>query len=395
MFSPVVAKTLGVTALNFVLSLGARIFKNQKADSLVRFTKSTRVEPIVLVDQRMSHLPYTPDIMQALSSIFIGYYLQAVSLAVNVGRINVIRLLDTLNPTRDVQDAASAKIVDTISGNASLLSLESYKYGLPVPGEAIGMENFGDAAWRAAKAKEAENLAGVHGTQAPSVTGGAAGKDSIKAAYEAVNLSVGKLIEVTVEDGDKKATFPIAVRLISTIIGSNILTHILGDGSRNVTAKERFHAWRSGQLEFWRDIVMASDLIDEHRSAMMKEQTGVYSEILARRRGNAASAALTGSPSIATASNLVVLSAQTAKELEASIGGRLADPKVRKKIFENTYIMLMVVVDTEWEQVKIYTRGIAIPTELSVKDLKTANKGTGPDVAEILKAYQLGNSPSI
>ncbi len=395
MFSPVVAKTLGVTALNFVLSLGARIFKNQKADSLVRFTKSTRVEPIVLVDQRMSHLPYTPDIMQALSSIFIGYYLQAVSLAVNVGRINVIRLLDTLNPTRDVQDAASAKIVDTISGNASLLSLESYKYGLPVPGEAIGMENFGDAAWRAAKAKEAENLAGVQGTQAPSVSGGAAGKDSIKAAYEAVNLSVGKLIEVTVEDGDKKATFPIAVRLISTIIGSNILTHILGDGSRNVTAKERFHAWRSGQLEFWRDIVMASDLIDEHRSAMMKEQSGVYGEILARRRNNAASAALTGSPSIATASNLVVLSAQTAKELEASVGGRLADPKVRKKIFENTYIMLMVVVDTEWEQVKIYTRGIAIPTELSVKDLKTANKGSGPDVAEILKAYQLGNSPSI
>jgi hypothetical protein len=45
--------------------------------------------------------------------------------------------------------------------------------------------------------------------------------------------------------------------------------------------------------------------------------------------------------------------------------------------------------------VTIYHRSLEIPTQVSIKELKTANKGSGPDVAEILKAYQLGNAPTI
>ena len=62
-------------------------------------------------------------------------------------------------------------------------------------------------------------------------------------------------------------------------------------------------------------------------------------------------------------------------------------------MFENTLTMIVMVIDTEWEQLTIYHRGIEEPTELAVKELKSLNRGTGPDVGEILKAYQLGNSP--
>lgn len=426
MFSPVTVKAAALGAMKFVLTLGGKFLKHQKADSLIRFTKSTRVEPIALVDQRISHLPFMPDIMQSLSSIFTGYYLQAVSLAVNVGRVNVIKLLDALNPTRDVSDAAAAAIVDNISSNeAHMLSLESYRYQLPVPGQAVGLENFGDhlddihrdrrARKKAYKRLGADVLTAVKNSE----TGKAAvddakeyleksklyhgsdkskvefGKDTIRAVHEAVNLSVGKLVEVTVSDDGKSATFPIAIRLISTIVSAPILVHILGDGSRNVSAKERYHAWRSGQIEFIRDLVLCQDLIDEHRAALMKDKSGVYGQILARRAGNSTAAMLTQTPSIGTASNLVVLSKQTVKELEQQIGGRLSDAKTRDKIFKNTYIMIMVVVDPDWEQVTFYHRGIATPTQLSIRELKTANKSTGPDIAEILKAYQLGQNPTI
>lgn len=379
MFSPVVVKTFALTALNFVLSLGGKWLKSQKADSLIRFTKSTRVEPIALVDQRLSHLPFMTDVMQSLSSIFTGYYLQAVALAVNVGSVNVVKLLDALNPSRDVHDAAATHIVDRLNEKPGMLSMESYRYGLPVPGEAIGLEAFGDT------------LPTVNAKNNAFSTG----KDTAKAVNEAVNLSVGKLIEVTVEDDGKKAMFPIMIRLISSIVGSDTLVHILGDGSRNVSYKERYHAWRAGQLEFIRDLVLCQDLIDEHRAALMKDKSGVYAEILNRRTGNSAANFFSGSASVGTASNLVILSKQTVKELEASIEGRISNFATREKIFKNTYIMILVVIDTEWEQITFYHRGIAIPTEMSLKELKTANKGTGPDVGEILKAYQLGNNPTI
>ena len=56
--------------------------------------------------------------------------------------------------------------------------------------------------------------------------------------------------------------------------------------------------------------------------------------------------------------------------------------------------MIMVVIDPDWDHVTFYHRSIELPTELSVKELQATNKSKGPDVAEILKAYQMGNSPS-
>lgn len=430
-------------ALKFTLSLVTRVLRNAKADSLIRFTKATRVEPIVMIDQRVAHLPYMNDVMQTLSSIFIGYYLQAVALAVNVGRINVIRLLDTLNPSRDVTDAAATKIVDTIN-TPSFNSMESYQFGLPRLGAEVSMEaqvhagkppigpqgatisDIGKVAKQGGDVGATINNSLQHGQLADkmqqNLTGGLDksklvhlhtdvseinaggkisqghdlfGKDTLKSLGEAVNLSVGKLVEVNVSDNGASATFPISIRLIATIVGSSILAHILGDGSRNTSAKERYHAWRAGQLEFWRDLVLCQDLIDEHKRTLLKDSTGVYDQILKRRAGNTAAGAITGSPSIGTASNLLVLSKQTAHELELSIRGKLSDFHVRQKVLESTYIMLLVVVDPQWEQVTIYHRGIALPTQLSIKELKVSNKNTGPDVGEILKAYQLGQNPTI
>lgn len=395
-FSAAFAGKAALTALRFVLSLGQGLFKHQKADSLVSFTKSTRVEPIALIDQRALGLPYIQDVMQSLNSLFIGYYLQAVSLLVNVGSIDVVKLLDAVSPTRDAMGAAGNLM--SMESHGGMLSAESYKHSLPVPFQTASLEDISSAGAKPGLASVgAQTLSTVTGASsmknlendAKAVPGLQSGYD-LKHLSESTNLSVGKMVEVKVEDGNKKASFPISVRLIATPILADVLAHILGDGSRNISAKERFHAWRSGQIEFIRDLIFCQDLIDEHRKALMKDDSGAYAEILKRRAANNAAGVMSGTPSIGTASNLVVLTSQTAKELEHSVGGRLSDVATRNKVFKNTYVMIMVVIDPEWEQVTFYHRGIALPTKLSIKELKTANKGTGPDIGEILKAYQLG-----
>lgn len=423
MLNMTAAKAAGVAALQFVLGVAKGVLRSNsvRTDSLVRFTRATRVEPIALVDQRLVHLPYMGDVMQTMSSIFIGYYLQAVSLAVNVGRINVIRLLDSLNPHRDVADASAAFLTDSLAGKTpKFLSTESYMFGLPsLESLETDLERdlFAEAAARKKQQDEKNMKDALHyiadskvGKYVQNQGHGDVGKavnpndlkgfvnneDKLqKLVTEATNLSVGKLIEVTIEDGDKKATFPIMVRVISTIVNGPTLVHILSDQSRwYATAKERFHMWRAGQLEFVRDLVLCQDLIDEHRRALLNDKSGAYKEILERRAGNAVASTMTGTPSVATASNIVVLSKQSAKEIEQATGGRFTDVKFRNRLFDRSYVMLMAVIDPEWEQITIYHRGIALPTEMMLKELKATNKGTGPDISEILKAYQLGQSPS-
>jgi hypothetical protein len=346
------------------------LIRAARSDSLIEYGRVTRVEPVTMVDTSIMHLQFMPDIMQSLNSIFTGYYLQAIMLSLNVGQVDTIKLLDRVNPNRDPIDSGSMFIGD-------MLSAESYKHALPRVNKAFGLEAYGDR-------------------PTPSAAGAGKGSQDVsRVINEAANLSVGKMIEIHVENEGHKAMIPASVRLIVSGIDPNTLIHILADGSKDKSLKERFHGWRSGQLGYWRDLILCQDLIDDHRKTLMKDKSGVYAASRERRNKNRLSAIFSMKPSVATASNLVVMSDANAKEMEREVGGRLKDYRTRQRIFESTYVMLMVVVDPAWEQVTIYHRGIELPTELSVREIKSANRGSGPDVSEILKAYQLGQAPTI
>lgn len=369
------------------------VLRSAKSDSLVEYTQPTRVEPVVLMDDKVTHLPYIGDVLQSLSSIFSGYYLQAVALSVNVGNVDVIKLLDKLNPNRNLSENALNGALQAGIRAYGTASAEAYQFQLPVPGQPVGLENFG---MEASVYELFDKKQQAEGDDKKSGRNGLSSADeAIKMAKEVNNLSVGKLLEVEVESNGQKAVFPISVRLIATAAPSNGIVHTLSVGSKDNSVKERFHAWRAGQLEFIRDLVMCQDLIDAHKEALLKDRSGIYASTRTRRNKNRLSALLSGSPSVATASNLIVIDDSTRKDLERNIGGRLKDFRTREKIFKNTYAMLLVVINQDWDQVTIYHRSIDTPTELSTGELKSSNKGKGPDVAEILKAYQLGNSPSI
>ena len=188
---------------------------------------------------------------------------------------------------------------------------------------------------------------------------------------------------------------PVNIRLIASTITTDLLSHILKTSSRDVSIGERWHQVKSGQIEFIRDFIFCTDLIDEHRKMLMKDKKGQFSEILRRRRNNGYASLSNGGTSLATSSNIIVMSDVTRKEIERAEGIRFSDPKARQAMFDGTYIMLMVIVDPDHQFVTIYHRGLAVPTELTIRQIKSTNKGTGPDISDILRAYQVGSSPSL
>lgn len=362
-------KALDETVLTGLKAVGAipDLIRSSRAGSLIEYTKTARAEPTTMVEKTLIHLPYTTDIMHALTSIFSGYYLQAIAISANVGQVDVIKLLDKVNPNR-------SPVENTGMFLGSSISQESYNYQLPRPGQPVGLEAFGLEA---------------------TGKGATLGRDTVKAAQEIANLSVGKLLEVNIESDGHKAIIPVAVRLIVTSVDTETAVNILSAGSKDRSMRERYHGWRAGQLSTWRDMVMCQDLIDEHRRTLLKDKSGIYKQSIDKSRRNKLSGIISLNPSVATASNISVISEETARRVEAAVGGKLKDFRTREKIFKETYMMLMVVVDTAWESVTIYHRSIEMPTELHVKEIKMANKSGSTDVSEILKAYQLGNAPSI
>lgn len=372
--------------------------------SLIGYVKSTRVEPLVLIDQAAQHLPYIEDILKAHLAIFSAYYLQAVSLSVNVGKINVAKLFDHLNPDRSAP-STSDMILKGINSfeSAALVTESNYRRGLPklrVTPDNTGLEAI-------ILSDDDEDRIGKTGDEIDARTGNKpswsgvgeasnakAGAKGLNAVTEEGNLVVGNLLQVEIEHDKQKATIPISIRLVANPMRSDVLAHILSRNERDLSIKERIHELYSGQIKFFKDLVMCQDLIDEHRSTLMKDKSNQYAEILKRRQNNRKAAWVSKKPSVADASNIVIMTEGTRNAVEANCGGRLKDFRTRERIFDATYLMIMAVIDTQFETVTIYHRGIALPTVASVKAMKLNGKKSSTDIGEILKAYQLGNTPT-
>lgn len=387
--------------------------KAEQADSLVSYTQATRVEPICIIDERALVQPALPDLLQAINSIFAAYYLQAVAISVNVGKIDVGQLLAHLNPNRaavgmEARNPALGALV-----GSSVKPTEDYRLGLPSAVRTPTLENAplllghaleadvppvipADAEKAPSKIKEEKAIAKpqrVHASSAGRIDSGL-GND-IK---DATALSVGRMYTVEITDANHSASIPILIRLLTVQCKPDLLVHILSDGAKakSSTRKERWFGYKMGDLKFWRDIVATTDLIDEHKKALLQDDTGVYSEILRRRRtaaGHDTMALATGEKfSVGTASNVVVTTRETIKELEAVIGGKFDNFEIRQLVFRRSYLMIVAVVDTDYDQVTFYYRGIKTPTEMSVRDLKKPAK-EGSNLVDVLRAFQQGTAP--
>lgn len=248
---------------------------------------------------------------------------------------------------------------------------------------------------RARANDEREAAARKADEEAQRVTTGYGG-DALKDVKEASNLSVGKLLDVEIKNNGQTFQIPVAIRLVVNTIPSAQLAHILSLTQQSLrSAKERFHAWKAGRLSFVKDLIFCRDLIDEHRRSLMRSSDSVYHNVVKKEQKSLAAAFLGGVPSVAAASNMVVTTTNTIEEVEMSMPGKWSEFKARQKVFEDTSLMIVAVIDKEWNRVTFYHRGLPEATEVSFRDIKVSNKGSGPDVSDILKAYTLGQAPRL
>lgn len=332
-------------------------------------TKPMRVEPIVIVSNDIVNTEFMPDVMQSLQNIFAGYYMQAVTLIGDVNSVKAVKTLDRLNP--------NASPID----RSWLYGMENYKFKLPtVTAPKVTFESYGDT--------------GAMNAQI-------ANKDNVTRLAENVNLSVGKIytVNVKITAADKSTetvSLPISVRMMVNQVSEKSIVSMLTLMSRDTTFKERWHAYRAGKITFWKDLVLAQDIIDESRKLMQNDKDGVLTEIFQRSNNSKLNAVFnSGNLNLASATNIYVISKEVADAIENKLTSKLSNFKTREQLLKSGYCMILAVVDKTWERVTFYHRGIAAGTTVGIKDIKAGNKSGGPDVMEVMKALMLGNQPPI
>lgn len=357
-----VGMTLASTAANGLMTVVHNIIKNNASPtSLVDIAKPARVEPIVLIDKVLINQPYMVDILKYTTSTVAGYYLQAVNMLLGVGRIDTLKVFDALNPNRSLG----------VGVNSSVVSKETFAMGLP------SLETFTKPV--------RSNLVFQYSNEDDAPANGMSADVSNAKLTEVESLSVGKLLNVEVRDGKEKAKIPVLIRLIPVEAPSDTLVQIMSAGGRESWA----HRWflvKTDQIRFWKDFVFGQDLIDEHMKALMNDKSGIYKAITDRRRNNFAKSVSSGQVSLADASNIAVISNDTLRSTTNKLYGNIDDPAVRQKIFDNSYLMILIVVNERYERVTIYHRGLDLATTYRYDELKAQEK-KGNEVAELFKMF--------
>jgi hypothetical protein len=355
---------------DYAVDASTSVSKLMRNHSLVSVSNVGRVEPLTLVDSDCAYWDHISDVMQSVHAMFSGYYLQAVALTNHIGKISVVERLAPLNPTH----TGFEEHKDGSQDRTFRLQRRKPNYASPVYSFSYSAEQYA--------ARKIAN---------EDVSLSSATKD-YENITQAANLSVGKLFNIKLSAGaGNNAEIPVAVRLMVNVLPSSLLSELFTyRDSFDMNLKERWYAMRAGRLSFLYDFVLCLDLLAKSRRMAIKDKSGIGKMILDREAGQV-TRALAGKDSYSTASNIAIISETTMAMIQTQIGP-FSNTKVRTSVFENTNLMLLVVVDRPYERVTIYTRDLDSYTTLSIKDMKAASKGGGADVSEIMKAYMAGSS---
>lgn len=368
------ASRAGKAAADGAVKTGKAVGGVLAGQSLVGLSNVARVEPLTLVDADVVNLDYIDGVMQSVQAVFSGYYLQAVNMVNTIGGISVAERLAPLNPGH---------------GHGFESFQEPRRFGLSKKSRALALEAEQVQPKADGKKPEGDD---AKLEKAPKRSTGVNTSD-YDSVQNAANLSVGKLFNVKMKVNQDEISMPVAIRLMVNVLPTSILTELFTyRDAFDMNMKERWYMYKAGNLGFFRDLILCQDLIAKRRRMAITDKSGVGAKIL-NREAAIVFRALKGHESYSTASNIAIISEDTLGQVENKIGGRLSNSKVRRTIFENTNLMLLVIINKHYERVTIYTRDVDASTTLSVSQMKSASKGSGPEVVDIMKAYMMGSSP--
>ncbi|MFM7008369.1 MAG: hypothetical protein ACKO0Z_03435 [Betaproteobacteria bacterium] len=337
--------------------------------SLTMASSASRVEPRVIIDESLSNFEGLEAVQKFVFYLFTGYYLCAANMMSTINGVTVSDKLGQLNPNRDLSmlgysaptrlDALNGQIMMADNVTCSI-STECYKYALPI--KRSGQYTF-----------ESKRLT-----------------DDLMAG----NLAIGKIVSVEFTVDGTNYRMPVVIRLIPRFDHGQLCKAILSNEDiQDNSLRGRIDKVNSGEIEFMRDFIFCRDMNEKKRKLAVLDKNGTYKEMQDKQGKNLLTAFLTGKRSYALANSIMIIDSAAMRQAEISLKGRLESAAVRKAIFSNTTLMMLIVVDRAYERIKVASAGVSDVAEYSIKQI-TVKDNKDVDLKEFIAAFAHNRTPS-
>ena len=325
--------------------------------NLATLSKGVRVEPFHIVNNELTHYSDMEAVTGTMLSLFSAYYLQATAALVTLS------------------DAFVRDIITATATSAPIgLAIESQAFTNP--------EKFRF-----------------------SLEKSVVGPNTVRDVPTPTNLALGKIIEINIDTPDgNRVTIPVSVRFLNTIVSPRVVNSILTKNSEDITFTERFEQWRAGRISFWKDLVLAQDLIKARQKALLEDENSVLMNLEDRKRRGVLMTVIksvqklingnggVGGFSAGSRSNLLTITKNDQIATEGRTGQRFSDQKYMKRLQDELGLICLTVVDTDKDRVTFYLYGSDAPTTVTTRELKNREK-KGQDIMEMVKLLSSGVSP--
>lgn len=364
--------------------------RSSSPPSLSDVAKISTINPIVAVSSsaKMVDEKKLYEILQTVLNIYTAYYMQAISiLSAKLVSTKILKIMDTLHPDRDITTMLTAS--ESYTQPKSMVSLESLdlkskKYGLFAMEDYFKFDKKED--YEVQEEKEVEKGSK---NEVKTITG-----------FDKLPFTVGKIIDAKfrVPTADPKTSgeisIPVVVRLDTMVVPTETLGYLLTYNDAEIRFSERLSKALSGRIRFIKDFILAQDLVQAQKKAMIKDPTGVYTKIIRRLNNSRIFSLLTRNFSMSEISSIIVITDEEEKMIKRQYGAGLESNTIRKMVFDNISAMMIVCIDRQWEQVSMYIKDQDSYSQNSFSDFKMASEKGSDNITDILKAFSLGQPPS-
>ena len=380
------------------ISLDGLINAIQSANSptsLTEFAKQSMINSRVYIEKNLATDEILTPLMQNIMSLYCGLVFTAVNLNQNICGSKTVRDISSTVSSAEAFDARQKS--NTFDSAMSLMKdyfVGSNKDNLLNRPYASMKRNSDNDANRTQiisdnRQIDNRNYSTKIDLKANSV---------IDPEPKSVSLPSGRILNIPMlTDGKSSFNLQLLIQLFPFFIETDVAQEFI---NLNFTPSfwRRFTQFQAGEISFFKDFIFSCDLREKRMKALIKDKTGGLADMINKQKNAVASHWMNflrkpGTEKINIASTILILNKNSVDKALNKNGIDLKSSSNRKKFFENSYCMMLVVVDQMYNEVEIYYNGIEAVSTFKYEQIKRESKKDSTDLVSIMKSYAQGLAP--
>ena len=382
------------------ISLDGLINAIQSADSptsLTEFAKQSMINSRVYIEKNLATDEILTPLMQNIMSLYCGLVFTAVNLNQNICGSKTVRDISSTVSSAEAFDARQKS--NTFDSAMSLMkdyfvgSNKDKLLNRPYASMKRNSDNDANPTKIISDNRQIDNRNYSTSTKIDLKT-----NSVIDPEPKSVSLPSGRILNIPMlTDGNSSFNLQLLIQLFPFFIETDVAQEFI---NLNFTPSfwRRFTQFQAGEISFFKDFIFSCDLREKRMKALIKDKTGGLADMINKQKNAVASHWMNflrkpGTEKINIASTILILNKNSVDKALNKNSIDLKNSSNRRKFFENSYCMMLVVVDQMYNEVNIYYNGIEAVSTFKYEQIKRESKKDSTDLVSIMKSYAQGLAP--